>query len=1218
MWTKNQQRVIDYKNGDLLVAAAAGSGKTAVLVERIIQKILKKETDIDKLLVVTFTNLAASEMRERINDALSKELDKNPENTHLQNQMVLLSKANINTIHSFCLDVIKSNFHKVNINPSFKIADTHENKILKQESIEEVFEKFYEKGQKNFLNLVNCYANKKGDDNLQEIIINIYDFCMSSPNPIKWLKDSSEMFNIDDDFKFEESLWGKIIIDSILENLCYYKESMENHLKDLEKISLDENTNSVINYTTKYKTDYNSLSLLYESLKNDWNSFCKKLKNYSFESYKGNSKKSEKFASVHKECEITRNEHKKYIEGLREKYLKTTEDIKYEFNYLYDILKILSDIIIEVHKVFSNKKREKNVLDFNDIEHFALQILIDENNNPTEIAKELQNKYHEIFIDEYQDSNYVQELILKTISNEKFKNRFMVGDVKQSIYRFRQAKPEIFLEKYEKYSTEESDETKIMLHQNFRSRKEVIDFCNYIFESVMCKKVGEIDYNENEKLNLGASFKENENPEFLTNNETEILVISSKEKNTEEDDDEEDLTKAQLEARLIAQKIIELTTQNKDGKYFSVFDKKLNNYRKTEYKDIVILLRSTKNVSDVFQKELNNYDIPVFVESDSGYFESLEIKTIMSLLKVIDNPYQDIFLLSVLKSPIFDFSSDDLIELKLINENSKNFYDLLKCYIINGENKNLVKKCENVINKLKIYKEKAMYMSTDEFLWYLYTDTGYYYYVGGINLGNQRQANLKILFERARQFEENSFKGIFNFINLIKKLQKTDTDLGSAKIYGENANVVRIMTIHKSKGLEFPIVFCSNLDKKFNDMDLKKTFLYHHNLGYGPDFVDYENKFKMTSIAKEALKIKIKEESLSEEMRVLYVALTRAKEKLILTGTLNKTKKYGLFDKYLLNSFTNQKVNKNKIASVNSYMDWIMLSILKDNILLDDFNYQNIKLNNKTNAKFKLINEENLNFSKQNTEKKNILKEIDVKKEYTNYFDKISESLNYVYPHQKLTKISSSISVSEIKKIQSEEDEYSFKIFDEAKFNIKKPLFVSKIKSNISPTEKGKMIHLVMELININKTNSADEIKSQIDEFVNKNIITKEQSKVIDANKILKFFESELGQRLKNSDFVKKEQSIYSRINIKDVYLDEEFLEDETLMLRGIIDVYFEEDEEIVLIDYKTDYVEDIFDIKKKYEKQVDLYQKSLEKLTGKKVKEKYLYLFNIDEALKM
>ncbi len=1232
MWTSEQQRVIDYKNGNLLVAAAAGSGKTAVLVERIIKIILSKKADIDKLLVVTFTNAAASEMRERISDAISKELDKNPENTHLQNQVVLLNKASINTIHSFCLDVIKSNFHKININPSFRIGDTTECKILKQEAIEEVFEKFYEEGKPEFFNLVNCYGTKRGDEALQEIIINIYDFCMSSVNPIKWLENSSEKFKIDDKFNFINSIWGELIASNINIELNNYISSMNEYLNLLDKLDSDD---KIIKFKQKYSNDYKLIEKILNSLNYDWDKFVDSITNYEFENFRGtsytkNDIPNENFLEIKEKASSLRDEAKKYINKLSENFSKYTNEIKEEFIYLHKVLDILTDIIKNVYEVFSNKKREKNILDFNDIEHFALNILVDSNGNPSDIAKEYKEKYYEIFIDEYQDSNYVQEMLLSSISKSNTKNRFMVGDVKQSIYRFRQAKPEIFIEKYKNYSEEDSDETKIMLHKNFRSRKEVIDFCNYIFENIMSENVGDINYNEKEKLNLGAVFKENTNDELICDNKTEILIATldkttSEENETDEENEKEIMTKASLEARLIGNKIKELTMKNKDNKYYCVYDKKLNDYKKIEYKDIVILLRSTKTIAQIFQKELNNMDIPVFVDMDNGYFETLEIKTIISLLKVIDNPYQDIPIISILKSPIFDFSAQDLVDIKLLKEKidleNNSFYHLVKKYIEFGDDKEIVKKCEFFVYKLEIYKEKSMYMSTDEFLWYLYTDTGYYYYVGGISSGNQRQANLRILFERAKQFEETSFKGIFNFINFIKKLKKTDNDMGSAKILGENSNVVRIMTIHKSKGLEFPVVIFSALHKSFNKMDTKKTFLYHHELGYGPEFVDFDNKVSYSSISKEALKIKINKESLSEEMRVLYVALTRAKEKLILTSVINKTEKNPIKE-WSNGLYKNNKVPVSKVLKSNSYLDWIMISILNNNELLNDYITNYIKLyENNSDCMLKFIEGKDLLYINQKQEEKiNILKEIDIKSYDTIYYNKISEKLDYYYPYVSYTKKPSSISVSEIKKIQSEDLDYSYRLFDENKYDIKKPLFIQKTKSKITPAEKGRLIHLIMELIDTTNIKSEEDIKTQINSFIDKKIITEKESKVISPKKILKFFSSDLGKRMLSSEFIKKEQSVYSRIDLKDIYSDEVFLDenDKSIMLRGIVDVYFEENNEIIIIDYKTDYVSDKELIKNKYKKQLELYSNAIENLTGKKVKEKYLYLFNIDEAVKL
>lgn len=1253
-WTKEQQEVIDSRDCNLLVAAAAGSGKTAVLVERIIKIITNKEklVDIDSLLVVTFTNAAASEMRERIGDAIGKALEENPEDTHLQNQLVLLNKASITTIHSFCLEVIKSNFHKIDLDPNFRIGDETECTILKLETIEEVFEEFYEAKEDDFYKLVESYSEKRGDSNLQHMVLSIYSFVMSSPYPRKWLKDSINDFNIDDNFDFSTSKWAHIILDTV-------KIQINGIVKNFNKaLEMVEGIEELETFTDKLKIEYKMIKNLLDSCDKGWEESYRAALSLEFENYAKGVKRipkgSEEYIKEAKnKAKKIRDDAKKSLESIQNStFNKDISALNKEIKMLYPVVNALGKVLIRFMDLYSNRKREKGIIDFNDIEHFALDILIKKDENEdivrdkdgkaigSDVALEYREKFYEIFIDEYQDSNFVQEVLLSTIAKVETPNRFMVGDVKQSIYRFRQAKPEIFLEKYATYGTEKGEANrKIMLYKNFRSREEVVNCANYIFENTMSKQIGDIDYTEDERLNLGAVFKENENENAIVGGPSEIHIIQtkanindSKDDNDKElsDEEEEEIDNIQIEARMVGKIIQEMMNPKSDGKIQMVYDKKLDDYRPVEFKDIVILLRATSAWAPVFADELMNMDIPTYADIGVGYFETIEIKTIMSLLQVIDNPMQDIPLLAVLKSPICGFTPEELIDIR-VEDNQRTFYEALEKY--SNQEDEIGHKCLDFLNKLQDYKEKSLYMSTDEFLWYLYTRTGYFAYVGALPGGSQRQANLKILFERAKQFEETSFKGIFNFINFISKLKKSNTDMGSAKTLGENANVVRIMSIHKSKGLEFPVVICSGMGKNFNNQDFRKSILYHHDLGYGPELVDYKRRISYPSIAKEALKSRINIENLSEEMRVLYVAFTRPKEKLIITGSSRDINKS--ITSWSNGIGLNQPISKYKILKGRSFLDWIMPSVLKHKDLENIREMAEVELdyidNHPSKWEAKIWYKEDVILETKEDEEdkcvRDTLENLDIDKPSTSYYDKIKEKLDYKYKYEVSTEKPASISVTEIKKIQnSYEEEFTQDIFN-TKINLKKPLFMQeKTEDKITGAEKGNLVHLIMELLDFNKINTIDEIKDQINTFIKKNIITEKQSTAINPYKIYKFFKSNIGQRMLKSPFLKKEQPIYSQIKIKDVYIYEDLIkdedlnlyDDETIMLRGIIDAYFEEDEKIVIVDYKTDFVNDENkeEVINRYKKQLDLYAEVVENLTGKEVKEKCIYLFSIDEEV--
>lgn len=1255
-WTKEQQEVIDHRDGNLLVSAAAGSGKTAVLVERIISMILDTEekVDIDKLLVVTFTNAAASEMRERIADAVSKaleeatKLEKKDVIEHLQKQILFLNKANITTIHSFCLDVIKNNIHLITLDPNFRIGDTTECQLIAQEAIDEVFEELYEQGYlgdensekgKRFLKLIDSFAERNGDNQVQSLIMSIYNFAMSFPNPEKWLNESADAFLVDDDFDFTSSKWGRIVINSVKTEIEDIVGNMEKALATVHPyLGQIENIQKII-------TESERIDVVYDSLDKGWDDFIKAIGEFYPEDYrKGKKIKKDDPDEMREAWKIATEYRKEAIESMKkvvEMYKnRYSKDIKKEIDMSYPIVRAISDAVLEFWKKFEEAKRDKGIIDFNDIEHFALEILVDEDENgrqiPSETAKRYGEEFKEIFVDEYQDSNLVQEAILSSIANKEMPNRFMVGDVKQSIYRFRQAKPEIFLHKYETYSTEkDKDGRKIMLYKNFRSRKNVLDAVNFIFENIMSKELGEIEYNDDEKLNPGAIFEECYEENAIVGGSCDVHIIEKKanENLTDEQlEEEEDLDNIQIEARAIGKIIKEIVGKNSDGKIQMVYDKEEKRYRQAKYKDIVILLRATSNWASVLTEEFTNMDIPVYADTGTGYFDTIEIKTIVSLLKVIDNPMQDIPLLAVLKSPIYNFTPEELIDIRIVNRNVS-FYEAMKIYASFDDCDN--KKVRDFLERLEDYQERSSYLSTDELLWYLYNETGYYAYAAILPAGKQRQANLRILFERAKQFEDTSFKGIFNFINFVEKLKKSDSDMGEAKTLSENADVVRIMSIHKSKGLEFPIVICGGMGKRFNKMDMNRGILYHHELGYGPQVVNLETRLSYPSMMKEAMKKQMVVEMLSEEMRVLYVAFTRAKEKLIITGAVNDVEKN--LQKWASNSqkvTKNNKLDKYNLLKSASFLDWIMSVAIahKDARRILPFDSEIVEKNDESEWKFKIHKREDYTLSSEDEEEINladVLREELTSSREVDYSEIVRNRLDFKYPYQKSVEKSGSISVTEIKRLWNLEREDNLEIDineiessrNNKKTEIKRPKFIQENKDEkLSPTHRGSVVHLVMQIINMDRVSTIDEIKNQIEEFVQKEIITQKEADVVNPFKIYKFFKSELGTRMKNADFVGREKAFYTEINMKNLFAKEGIDYDESIMLRGIIDAYFEENGEIVLLDYKTDFVneENREEVVDRYRKQLEIYAKVIEEITDKKVKEQYIYLFGVDESVRI
>jgi len=1211
-WTNEQLQAIQEKNSNILVAAAAGSGKTAVLVERIIHKIIDEQMDIDKILVVTFTNAAASEMRERILEAIYKKLEENPENVHLQRQIILLNKASICTIHSFCLDVIHNHFYEIDLPSNFKIADTAEIDLLKQEVLDDLFEQKYTENDKNFIELLENYTNYRGDEALQELVLKIYKFIQSSPFPIKWLQEKLELLKIEDK-DISQTIWGKLIIQTVDDDI---QESIMQLEVTKSKMALYPEM------TKFYQTISEDIINLQDLQKyNSWDELYIKLLNFNFSKWPVDKKV---INDLKEDSKAIRDKVKKHIKEKTAKLLSCSQEqaVK-DLKIITPILEKLSNLVTEFTKNFAEKKKEKNCIDFNDIEHFALKILLDENNNPTEVAKKYKEKFEEIAIDEYQDSNLVQEAILTSIS--KGNNIFMVGDVKQSIYKFRQARPELFLQKYDEYKNKEEkaqeDNLKIQLFRNFRSRQNILNITNLVFESIMSKELGDINYNENEYLNYGANYPE---PEEIKNYagiaELDIIDLKEDESITafegEEDEEEQERVEDDvLEAKFVANKIQELLNSN-----YMVFDKK-QGYRKIRPKDIVILLRATSNLSPIYEKELSDLELPVFSDTSGTYLDTVEIQTILSVLKIIDNPLQDIPLVVVLRSSICNFTDNDLITIRLTDRNC-NFYEaLIKTRLIcDGDLKN---KIESFLEKLEKWKSISQYMPLDEFIWQIYLDTGYYQYVGLLPNGAMRQANLKTLFEKAKQYEKASFKGLFNFIQFIDKLKKQNGDLASAKLIGENEDVIRIMSIHKSKGLEFPVVFLCNSHKKFNMQDLNDNILLHHDIGFGPTIMDTTRKIKYSSIAKDAIKLKMKQETLSEEQRILYVALTRAKEKLYITGRSKDFTKYVQDKNKVLEMYESEniKLDAKLMKKANSYLDWLMyvylfnqgrtITLKGESYKLSDIitlNVSNKKDLLKALAKEEVVEQIDL---KEKIEQilKNKSDEENKKSEQA-----LKELLEWKYDYIVDTTLPTKSSVTKIKqeKIKLEE---ILKGIESEEVEYKKsytPKFMQEDKK-ISSAEKGTLVHLCIQRLDERKDYELKDIQNMILNLVEKEIITQNEADAIDVNLIYQYTKSQLFEELRKAKEVHKEQPFYINIPAKDVVSEAENSK-KNILVQGIIDLYYiDKNDNLVLIDFKTDYISNEPNAKEKildkYKVQLEIYKTALEQALNRKTSKTALCL---------
>lgn len=1160
-WTTEQKAAINIRNSKTLVAAGAGSGKTAVLVERIIKKVIEDKVDIDKMLIVTFTNAAASEMKERIRDRLYEEASKNKE---LQKQILYLNRSSIMTIDAFCKKAIKDYFYKLDIDPNFKIADNTELELLKLEVIDEVLEELYELTDTDVKEILEAYSANKSDDGLVELILSIYKFIQSSEDPRKWLNEKCEMYNVNVN-DFSKTIWGNKLI-------YYAREVIDEVITELRNASEDiETDEEAKNY---YLTLSDDILMLEALRKNNlsWDDYYNEFKVIKFQSLKRAPKMDE--------------ETKNYIKSLREKakdliskylrdevFISTSDEILDDLKLAYSHALGIKKIIYMFDDKFKEKKAEKNLLDFSDIEHLCLKLF----NENDDVLADYKERYEEILIDEYQDSNLIQETILNKISKG---NVFMVGDVKQSIYKFRQARPELFLEKYNTYHNyfdDEKDsfsENKILLFKNFRSNENIIDEVNFIFKNIMSKDTAEIDYTEEEFLKYGATYYDYDGipAEFhliekSQNEEEEVGLIDS-------DDEIED--KAELEAKVIASRINDLVGN------FDVYDKSSKSKRKAKYSDIVILLRATKGYSDIILGELQNQGIPVYADVKTGYFDNTEVQIILSLLKIIDNPYQDIPLLAVLRSPIGNFDVNELTSIRICDRKCS-FYEAMMKSSANG---NL--KSRAFLEKLNTWREKSRYLTTYGFISFLYDETKYYYYVSLLPDGDARQTNLKVLLKKANEFDNSSYKGLYNFLIFIDNIKENSGDFDSPSELSESDDVVRIMSIHKSKGLEFPIVILAGTSRKFNKRDLQNKIILHQDMGFGFDIINPYKRISYESIPKLALKLQNEQEMLAEEMRILYVALTRAKEKIIITSLVsnidNKEKAWS------------SPITTYRINNAINFADWI------GNVVLSTSNdWEVVKW--KYNDVLKLGSNSEVLQDVGDITSTSISQSAESK-----VISLINSRFSWKYPYTLSTKIPAKLSVSELKRLNSLED-YSqiIKVKD-----IELPKFIEDENNsavpNLSGTDYGTLLHSKMEKLSFKNPN-VSEILSDIDDKKLYNKLEKD---------IQKFLDSDLYKIISSSDLILKEKPFNLSISAKKVFNFEKDSSDDNIMVQGIIDLYFSHDDGFIIVDYKTDKMKSEEEFVKKYKIQLLYYKMALENITNKKVICTYIYSFELGREIRI
>lgn len=1204
-FTEEQQKVIDARNCNLLVAAAAGSGKTAVLVERIITMLTQDNppVSVDELLVVTFTDMAAGEMKERIRGAIEKALMDDPQNEHLQRQTSLIHNAQVMTIHSFCLSVIKEYFHVIDLDPGYRVGEEGELNLLRHDVMDEVLEGYYAEGREDFLDFVECYASGRDDKKIEELVFQLYTYAQSYPQPSKWLSECVKMYEISTGDTLEEQGF-------IREILAYTKDILKDVIEDARRmLELSRDVHGPYMYQETLLEDLDFLEKLYRQ--ETYEGLQKKFSNMSWAGLKA-CRDKEVDASLTEKVKAGRNDIKDTVNKLAATFFtQTQQQVREYIQMAKPNMEVLAELVLAFMSAYAEAKQKKNLIDFNDMEHFALQILTDEQDGklvPSKVAESYRERYREIMIDEYQDSNYVQEALLTSVSKQSqgIYNIFMVGDVKQSIYRFRLARPELFMEKYNTYKPEDDNLRRIDLYKNFRSRREVLESTNYLFRQIMTSKFGGITYDDNAALYVGASYPEAEG------NKTELLLLEKNEYLAEES--------RQAEALAVAHRIKELV------EHHQIVDKKTGQLRSVKYNDIVILMRSLKGWTDTFSAVLADQNIPSYTSSKTGYFETTEIQMIMDYLRVIDNPRQDIPLAAVLTGHLAGVTATELAMIKCEAKEGC-FYDHVCAYTENGQDEVLRQKLSEFLNRLDIYREKMTYLSIYELLCFIIEKEGYDDYIMAMPGGVQRKANLQMLLEKAIVFEKTSYKGLFHFVRYIDQLQKYEVDYGEANIANEQNQVVRLMSIHKSKGLEFPIVFVVGMGKQFNTSAAKQGVVVHPDYGVGLNAIDYERRCVSETLVKSLMKRRIVMDDAAEELRVLYVAMTRAKEKLIMVGCVNNLGKVlGKCERYKYRK--EETLGYSDLTEAHSYLDWVLPAVYRNSCaeqLLESFGmevpFTNAMYKKDSCIEIRYMQAEHLaenvvleQFDTLCTRRE--LEQFDTEQIYDEKaHTQIQEQLAYSYPYTASDGLSQTLSVSELKKHAYEEQE-GMPLYQEEVVIPYLPKFL-KEQETYTGAMRGTAYHRVMELLDFTTDYTEDGVEFAMQVMTEKGLLEEAMREAVCARDICDFLSHDIGRRMKNAALQGRlyaEQPFAIGVSAKNV--DKDSLPDDMILVEGIIDVWFEEDDGLVILDYKTDNVRMAQELDDRYRTQLLYYARALSQLTGKPVKEAWIYSFTLREQI--
>lgn len=1182
-WTKEQKQVIDLRNCNILVSAAAGSGKTAVLIERILSRIMDRDNpvNVDEFLIVTFTRAAASQMKERLQQALEQALENEPENEHLQQQLMLVPMAQISTIHSFCGNVIQNYFHRTGVEPSYRVGSENELGMVRADVMQEMLEEKYAEASDAFLHMAQMSRFVKSDAEIEEIVLKLYEKALSEPFPQKFLERMKAFVCMESVDEWKESPF-------VRQNQAYVKNLLKGIGQEyIYMLALCQRPGGPVWYQEVLADEQIRLEEL--SREENYEALGRKIRLFEWKRLPG-KKQKDSDEELKEAVKKRRDQIKAAIKSLREELFDREPEAQLEqLGKMRENVVAFIELTQEFMERYRAKKSEKALVDFNDLEQMAMEILVWEDEDGvlrrTEAAEELAEQYAEIMIDEYQDSNLVQEMLLGSVASGH--NRFMVGDIKQSIYRFRMARPDLFLEKLSHYDTAEGTADRLInLSSNFRSRDIVLAGTNVVFEKIMHREFGGVEYDEQARLHTGAAFPETG---YRTADCIDLYAIQGKDDGS-------------YEGKLIAGLIKEYT-----GEENPLYIYENGTYRRAGYGDIVILARSTKAIGQQIYDALAVEGIPVYMENTKGFFDTREISIMVNLFHIIDNPRQDIPLAAVMRSPLGGFTDDELAIVRG-REKDKDFYDSLLCFCEpeessesgRGGEEPLRQKTKAFLDMLNGFRDKMTYVTVADMIQEIYRCTHIDYILMAMKGGTQRKANLDMLLEIAREFDRTSYKGLYQFVRYIRGIREREEDLGEANILGNRQDVVRIMTIHKSKGLEFPICILAGMGRELGAAS-RSFLVVNPDVGIASHVIDNEKGTSQNNTFYRSLSRMNRMEDMGEELRVLYVAMTRAKEKLVMTGCADEAKVSGELSYF-------------QLIQGKSYYDWVLPAVRNDErFRIRWLEADQLKENEIQRQADLMIDEVMLNnFDTTLT-----------------YDEEIKECLAFIesYEEEEREELPTKLSVSEIKKRSMQEhEEDGFTVLDVEALENQSPVpkFASEEageESVLAGAGYGTVWHQVMAGVDFSRTSSEKELDSELERMVETGRLRKEELRYIRTKKLMKFFASPLGQEMreaKEAGRLYREQPFVIGVPAHDVLPDTE--SEKTVLVQGIVDGFYENESGIVLMDYKTDHLELGQEqvLVERYAEQMKLYARALEGITGKPVVRKVLYSFSLDKGIEV